>query len=86
MTSQGNSSVHKPVTLGSMKSIQILFENSVLPHRKYSCVYITKTNWLGILREINAVYCEDHTEHINMQCVCVCETWSILLLNHVIRI
>jgi len=84
MTSQGNSAAHKPVTLGSLKSIHILFENSVLPHRKYICISITKADWVGILREINALYCEDHTEHINM--LCVCETRSILLLNHVICI
>lgn len=71
MTNQGNGSAHEPITLGSLKSSHILFENSVLPHRKYIYIYITKTNWLGILREIIAVYCEDHTEHINMPCVCV---------------
>jgi hypothetical protein len=38
-----------------------------VPHRKHS-VSITKPNRLMLFREIIAVYCENHTKHINTLC------------------
>jgi hypothetical protein len=37
--------------------------------QKTRCVSITTTNRLTLFRETVAVYCENHTEHTNVQCV-----------------
>jgi hypothetical protein len=58
-------------------SLQTLFRDSVphklyiliqfVPHRKH-IVSATKINRLMLFREIIAVYCENHTEHMNTLC------------------
>jgi hypothetical protein len=39
-----------------------------VPHRETHYVSATKPNRLMLFREIIAVYCENHTEHINTLC------------------
>jgi hypothetical protein len=42
--------------------------NSVRASQETHCVSITKPNRLMLFREIIAVYCENHTEHIPTVC------------------
>jgi hypothetical protein len=44
---------------------QIIFKNSVRTAKKTVHFTITKINWLTLFKEIIAVYCENHTKHIN---------------------
>jgi hypothetical protein len=40
----------------------------VLTIQETWCVHITETSWLMPLREVIAVYCENHMKHINTLC------------------
>jgi hypothetical protein len=52
-----------------------------VPHRKHY-VSATKPNRLMLFREIIAVYCENHTEHINTLCG---QNAVILMLKQVVH-
>jgi hypothetical protein len=50
------------------KLVCILFKNSVRTSTRTPNFAITKINWLTMLKEIIAVYSENHTKPINTKC------------------
>jgi hypothetical protein len=47
------------------KLLCIIFKHSVRTAKKTQLFTITKINWLTLIKEIIAVYSENHTKHIN---------------------
>jgi hypothetical protein len=45
-----------------------IYKNSVRTSQETHCVSATETNRLMLFGETVAVYCENHTEHINTVC------------------
>jgi hypothetical protein len=45
-----------------------MYKDSVPTTQKTQCFSITRTIQLMLLREIVAVYSENHTEHVNIHC------------------
>jgi hypothetical protein len=45
-----------------------IYKNSVRTSQETHYVSATETNWLMLFGETVAVYCENHTEHINTPC------------------
>jgi hypothetical protein len=48
--------------------LQIIYKNSVRTSQETYYVSATETNRLMLFKERVAVYCENHTEHINIFC------------------
>jgi hypothetical protein len=57
----------KTISIISLKRkfVKIIFKNSVRTAKKTPHFTITKINWLTLLKEMIAVYTENHTKHIN---------------------
>jgi hypothetical protein len=55
----------------------MLFKNSVRTSQETHYVSVTEPNKLMLFRETVAVYCENHTEHINT----LCGQNAVLMLN-----
>jgi hypothetical protein len=51
-----------------MKLVNILVKNSVCTSKRTPNFTITKINWLMLLKEIIAIYSENHAKPINTKC------------------
>jgi hypothetical protein len=59
---------HEKINPSKPKLIQIIFKNSICTAKKTQHSTITKINWLILLKEIIAVYSENHMKPINTKC------------------
>jgi hypothetical protein len=57
--------------------LQIIYTNSVRTSQEAHYVSATEPNRLMVFGETVAVYCENHTEHINTFCRQNAEIWYI---------
>jgi hypothetical protein len=60
-----------------LSAAQIIYKNSVRTSQETHYFSATETNRLMLFGETVAVYCENHTEHINTLCGQNAEFWYV---------